>query len=75
MDQDINAAAIIEQLQAENERLREKIAGLVLTQHSLFGRIADWWSGMDSIDRYYVVAGAAVIVVAAANLAALFRRA
>ena len=71
---DLNYEAITAMLQAENEMLRERVSALINERIGPFGEIARWWKRQDSLSRYYLVAGACMIVTATVALASLFRR-
>ncbi len=70
----IDYQAVIDNYQAENERLRERVMRLLLSERSVFGQIADWWACLDAIERYTVVAGTCVILVAIVSIVNLLRR-
>ena len=74
MEQEINPQRVIESLQADNERLRERLAAIHMQQWHPVESLAIWWAGLDAQDRIYVLTGACLILVTLITLLNFFRR-
>ena len=74
MEQEINPQGVIDSLQAENERLRERLAAIHVQQWHPIEALAIWWAGLDAQDRIYVLSGACLILVTLITLLNFFVR-
>ena len=70
----INLQGVIESLQADNERLRERLAAIHVQQWHPLEALAVWWAGLDAQDRIYVLTGACLILVTLITLLNFLRR-
>lgn len=74
MEQEVDLKAVIESLQGENERLREKLAAVHLDSWHPLEALAIWWAGLDAQDRIYILTGACLVLVTLISVINFLRR-
>jgi hypothetical protein len=74
MSDAIDYQAVIEQLQGENERLREKLLKARLDGFMPFEGLLQWWEGLDFHEKYIMVAGACMVLITMITLIRLVWR-